>query len=412
MNRLPIMIKLCMGLCLVLLSFATVSAQENFNAYRVLGFYSYYNIYDEYYVTDIPVDQLTHVIYEHIDVSASNQCVSRDPWADVEYSYPGDDRFERVRGNFKQLQELKVRNPSLRIIMSIGGWEMSDNFSDIAGNEQDRIRFARSCISFMREYDFDGIMIDWRYPVSGGRSMGDPDDYDNYPLLLGDFRGQLDYWQEQDSVNYTLAVTAPATPDLLEGFWMDAIATHVDFLSLMAFSFEGSWSEIAAHQAPLYVSDIDPRNAESQASYTVSGAVNTLLDMGFPAGKIVLGVGFYGQSWQGVNPNNLFGLFSSNRGVPNNTREQGRLYYRDLTNFFNSSNYVRYFDESAAVPWMYNESAGIAISYEDEESIRAKAAFVRRFDLGGMAVWELSYDDDNHSLLTALYRFLNGSQPQ
>lgn len=397
------------GILLGTLSISIVGAQENFAQYRVLGTYSYYNIYEDYFVTDVPAESLTHLVYEHIGISDNGQCESLDEWADVNYPYPGDTNFDRLKGNFRQLQRLKERNPNLRLLMSIGGWEVSSNFSSIAGDENARIRLARSCISFMREYDFDGIVIDWRYPVEGGRTVGSPDDYDTYPLLLSDFRGQMDYWQEEDEYLYTLAITAPATPDLLQHYWMDEIAPRVDFVNLMAFSFEGTWSEIAAHHSPLYVSDSDPRNAEAQIDYTVSGAVETALDLGLPSSKIVLGVAFFGQSWQGVRPNNLFGLFSPVVGVPNGTREQGRLYYQDLANFFTSNNYVRYFDASAGVPWLYNENAGIAISYEDVESLRIKSGFVQRLDLAGMAVWELSYDDDQNTLVSELYRFLNGT---
>lgn len=402
--RLTVLIS---SVLLVTLSFNTVGAQENFAQYRVLGVYSYYNIYEDYFVTDIPAESLTHVVYEHIGVSDSGQCESLDTWADTNFPYPGDTSFDRLKGNFRQLHLLKERNPNLRLLMSIGGWEASDQFSEIAADENARIRFARSCINFMREYEFDGVVIDWRHPVEGGRTIGAPADYDNYPLLLSDFRGQLDYWQEQDEYLYTLSITAPAVPDLLQHYWLDEISPRVDFVSLMAFSFEGAWSEIAAHHSPLYVSDSDPRNAEAQIPYTVSGAVETALDLGLASNKIILGTALYGQSWQGVRPNDLFGLFSPVVGVPNGTREQGRLYYQDLGNFFSSNNYTRYFDTSAGVPWLYNANAGIAISYEDVESVRIKAGFVQRFNLAGMAIWELSYDDDQHTLVEAIYRSLN-----
>ena len=44
----------------------------------------------------------------------------------------------------------------------------------------------------MQQYLFDGIDIDWRYPVSGGPVDGRPEDTDNLTLLLEEFRTQLD----------------------------------------------------------------------------------------------------------------------------------------------------------------------------------------------------------------------------
>jgi Glycosyl hydrolases family 18 len=37
---------------------------------------------------------------------------------------------------------------------------------------------------------------------------------------------------------------------------------------------------------------------------------------------------------------------------------------------------LRYWDDQAKVPWLYNEKTKIMISYEDEESIAAKAKYV------------------------------------
>ncbi|MEM9951644.1 MAG: glycoside hydrolase family 18 protein [Chloroflexota bacterium] len=395
------------ALAVMLLGQAAVSAQENFTQFRVVGHYAYYNIYDDYFVTDIPVNRLTHVVYEHIDISSNGQCVSRDPYADVEYLYPGDRSTERVTGNFKQLAELRETNPDLQIIMSIGGWEASPNFVDVTATDDARIRFVRSCLNFMREYDFDGIMIDWQHPVSGGSVTGIPADTDNYNLLLADFRGQLDYWQGEDTANYTLAMTVPATPDLLINYDLAVAATIVDFISVRSFAFEGSWSEIAGHHAPLYVSDKDPRDLTVQTDYTVSGAIENILTAGVPSNRIVMGIGFFGQSWQGVRDNDIFGLYADNNGVPRNARDQGILYYNDLTNFFDSDNYVRYFDESARAPWLYNAGAGIAISYEDSESVRNKAAYVRQRDLGGVGVWDLSFDDSQHTLVNEVFTLLN-----
>jgi GH18 family chitinase len=41
------------------------------------------------------------------------------------------------------------------------------------------------------------------------------------------------------------------------------------------------------------------------------------------------------------------------------------------------------------------------ISYDDAESIKAKAALAREKRLGGVMMWELSCDDSKGTLLTA-----------
>lgn len=402
-----IILTMLVGLLGVVLSAAT--AAQEFKQFRVVGYYHFYNVYDDYLLTDVPTEHLTHLIYAHVEVSDAGQCVSPDTWADTGFRYPGDGENERLRGNFKRLQMIKEDNPDIKIMMSIGGWDYSDKFSEIADDANARIRFARSCVTYMREYEFDGIDIDWRFPVEGGATPGLTADYDNFPLLLAEFDGQFQYWEErEEDQDYVLSITSGAVPDFMQNYQYELINEYVDFINVLSFAYEGEWSGLASHQAPLYVSERDPRNAEAQADYTVNGTVSALLDVGIPAGKIVPGIAFQGQSWRNVAPNDFFGMFSPSGGIPNGTRPGGVLYYSDLVSFLESDNYTRYFDESAGVPWMYNEDARVAISYENEASIRAKANYIRRMNLGGAMVPQLAYDDTNHTLLETLAETLNG----
>lgn len=375
--------------------------------YRLVGYYTSYSVYEDYPVTSIPVNLLTHLNYVAVNVSENGQCESSDEWADIEMPYPGDGDTERLRGNFKQLQILREDYPELRILMTVGGWEMSSNFSDAAATDRARVRFARSCIAFMRQYNFDGIDIDWRFPVEGGLQDGRPDDRENYTLLLSELRAQLELAGEEDERRYLLTVTAPATEPLYRNIELDRIHLDLDWINMMAFSFHGAWSELASPHAPLYGGERDPRGDEVRQSYSVDGAVNAYLDAGVPADKIVVGVGFFGQAYSNVRPNDFFGLYQPTSGVPNGTRPGGLLYYRDMLPLLTSDEYVRYFDEQTQTAWMYSVDRRIAISYENPRSIQTKAAYVRRLGLGGVMVWELGFDDSNHTLLEALATSLN-----
>src|SRR5690242_7377003 len=102
--------RLCIviGIAVILASVRTTNAQESTTPYRRVGYYTSYSIYSQqYFVTDIPVQYLTHLNYYAISISQNGQCVSGDQWADTQFSYPGDKPTERLRGNFKQLQLLK-----------------------------------------------------------------------------------------------------------------------------------------------------------------------------------------------------------------------------------------------------------------------------------------------------------------
>ena len=390
-----------------------VDAQTDDN-YRLVGYYLSYDIYEQgYLVTDIPADQLTHLIYGHATISDNGQCQSSDEWADTGFRYPGDRETERMRGNFKQLRLLKENNPDLQILLAIGGWDFSENFSQAASTPELRLRLARSCAAFMREYGFDGIDIDWRYPIAGGAedTIGREEDGTNLTLLIAEFRAQLDEWAERDEQTYLLTMTAPPFAQLVQDMEIDVLHVDVDWINVTTYGFHGEWSEAASHHAPLFSSSQDPREETVSQFYNVNAAVTAYLDAGVPASKILVGIPFYAQAWSDIQDNNYFGLYEETDSVPLGTRPGGVLYYGDLGPLLASENYVRFFDDEAKAPWLYNPTERVVISYEDAQSIRNKTDYIRALDLGGVMVWELSFDDEEHTLLNEIYRGLNLNAP-
>jgi len=397
----------CLTVVLVgvlLASHTQVAAQDN--PYKLVGYYSSYGIYEDYYVTDIPADELTHLNYAAVDVSSNGQCVSSDEWTDMHFLYPSDDENLRLAGNFRQLQIMRGEHPNLKILMTVGGWENSENFSNAALTPESRARLVRSCVTFMQEYLFDGIDLDWRYPVSGGALPGRPEDKENFTLLLAEFRSQLDDAGLADNKTYLLTMLAPPVKLLYQNYEWDRVHPYLDWINLMTFSFQGAWSDIASHQAPLYGNTRDPRGPEVQSEYNVDGAVNAYLDAGVPSYKLVIGIPFFAQAWQNVRPNDYFGLYQSASGVPAGTRPGGILYYRDMLPLLQDQNYVNFFDEEVEVPWLYSANERIALSYEDAQSVRAKIRYMRQHELGGIMIWQVNYDDKAQSLLRVAYEEL------
>ena len=98
--------------------------------------------------------------------------------------------------HFAALEELKRQHPQLRTLISIGGWE-AGGFSDAALSADSRKRFVDSCIALFFEQhrgSFDGVDIDWEFPVYGGppEIAARPQDRHNMTLLAQEFRRQLD----------------------------------------------------------------------------------------------------------------------------------------------------------------------------------------------------------------------------
>ena len=376
---------------------------------RIVGYFAEWSIYQrKYNVADIPADKLTHINYAFAKI-ANGECSLFDNFAAIDKFYPGD-KWDPgfLRGNFHQLQQLRKKHPHLKTLISVGGWTLSSPFSDAALTDASRGKLARSCVAFMKKYGFDGIDIDWEYPVGGGEAGNKtrPADKQNFTLLLAELRKQLNAQEKTDKARYLLTIAAPAGPNVYKNLELDKIAEHLDWINLMTYDFHGGWSEATNFNAPLFPAKNDPTKDQTiRMHFNVDSAVSAYLKAGIPTGKLVVGVPFYGRGWAGVKNVND-GLYQiPGKTLPKGTWEAGVLDYKDI-----AANYLgkfkRHWHDEAKVPWLYDEKTGIMISYDDPESLRIRAQYVNDRNLGGVMFWELSADDAKNTLVNALHQTL------
>jgi chitinase len=265
----------------------------------------------------------------------------------------------------------------------------------------------------MLKYGFDGVDIDWEYPVGGGLegNKNRPEDKANYTLLLAELREQLIVQGKKDKKHYLLTIAAPAGPKTIANIELAKIHGHLDWINLMTYDFHGSWSELTNFNAPLYPSSKDPTKDETIRKYfNVDAAVKAYRAAGVPADKIVLGVPFYGRGWGGVKNIND-GLYQPHaKNSPPGTWEAGVFDYKDLAANYIGKKGKRFWHDEAKVPWYFDEKAGLMISYDDPESIKLKAEYIVSEKLGGAMFWELSADDTKATLANTLHRVLRASR--
>ena len=92
---------------------------------------------------------------------------------------------------YTQLTGLKSSNSGLEVWISVGGWAAGGQvFSDMTSTSINRAAFIASAIKFMATYAFDGIDIDWEYPVSSDRG-GAAADKVNFVLLLQELKAAV-----------------------------------------------------------------------------------------------------------------------------------------------------------------------------------------------------------------------------
>ncbi len=346
-------------------------------------------------IVELPGDRLTHVIYAFATVRADGTIALEDPCLDA--GRCGSGAAPATGGNFGQLRALKDRHPHLKVLVAIGGWTRSVNFSEAAVTPEARQRFARSGIElFLHGWPglFDGFDIDWEYPVFGGarENVTRPEDRQNFTLLLAELRRQLDAEGTRDGRRYLLTAATAAGARLVGSLELDRITPLLDWFNVMTYDYHAG-SAIAHFNAPLHAASNDPT-----PFYNIDSTVALYRRGGVPSEKIVVGVPFYGRAYGGVHGGNG-GLFRP--ATPPPPEWASGLDYRQLASRnLTAQGFTRYWHAEAKVPWLHNDSLGVFITYDDAESIALKADYVRERGLGGVMIWEIGGDDG--SLLTVI----------
>lgn len=380
----------------------------------VVGYFAQWTIYRRGYLpkhvaTSGAVQQMNVINYAFAAPDANLKCASLDTFADYGKRFEASESVDGVadtvsqplKGNFNQLLKLKKLNPSLRVLISLGGWTESYRFSD-AALAANREAFVTSCIDMFIKGNvaagvsaagvFDGIDVDWEYPGSCGATCDFRDeDRQNFIALLAEFRRQLSALGQASGRQYLLTIAAPAGEEQYSKMDLAGVAPHVDWINVMTYDFHGRWETAGPtnHSSALFQSACETPDGDwaDKAIKAYVGAV------GDPA-KVVLGMPFYGHGWRTSNIPPGFCLAAT--GVPRGTYEKGVEDYEVLA----ARNAQPFSDEMTGTHWTFDGTA--FWSFDDPLSASRKADYANCRGLRGMMFWELSGDDLTGSLLTAM----------
>lgn len=262
----------------------------------------------------------------------------------------------------RQLVALRNSNPDLQVLAAIGGWGQ-DGFSDAAYTPASRYNFARQANALIKEYDLDGIDIDWEYPgTSAGGIKYRPQDRENFTLLLTALRDVI-------GQNKWLTVAGTGSREYItKSAEIDKIAPLINYFNVMAYDFTAGETGVRGqrHHSNLYESPL------SLPGFSADIMVNNLIEAGMPREKTLLGVPFYGRLGATIT----------------------KSYDQLRADFINKNGYVYRFDREAKVPYLVKDDE-FAMSYDDMLSIYLKTQYVIDNCIGGVFSWMAPYDKAN-----------------
>lgn len=400
----------CTFILLFLLSKASNASQVNHTQPQeqsnpiVMGYYSEWAIYSpNIHIQDLPSQLMTHLVYKSANLSKNGEVEVGDTFADIEHLYPTVNiEEEEVLGNFGQLIKLKKQQPNLKNIISIGGWGRSENFSVAASTKAGREKIAQSAIVFMRKYKFDGIEIDWQFPIGFSPTPYDDqilsqiDDPKNLSLLMAELNNQC------QAINLKCWLQVVLAPYSLDEYWQASLLSdNVNVVVIDVSRVHGDKADKAEHISPLY----SEKNERS-----IDQLISRLVTFGIDKHKIVPAIPSFAVGWDGVTRENN-GLKQIPKRLSwgswdgNSSGATGIYNQKSLSFFLKSNQYKTYWDETSKASYLYTSEkfSGHFISFENEQSIQEKVNYVENENLAGLAIRQLHNGDA--VLRTTFYNF-------
>lgn len=315
----------------------------------------------------IDASKLTHVIFSFCHLKGNTLQVDNSSDA----------------ATISNLVALKKKNPSLKVLLSLGGWGGCETCSDVFSTAKGRKEFSESVLQLNKFFKSDGIDIDWEYPAvegyPGHRFV--PADRDNFTALIKELRKTL-------GLQYEISFAAGGFQKFLdEAVDWKSIVNDVDRINVMTYDLVNGYSTLTGHHTALF------SNADQKES--TDNAVSYLIKLGVPANKLVIGAAFYGRMWENVGPERN-GLYQSGKFKMGLNFDQ---FSKELTA---ENGWTSYWDGVTKAPYAYNPTKKLFITYDDRKSMETKTKYAIDKKLNGIMFWEITNDIPTGGLLDAI----------
>ncbi len=315
-----------------------------------MGYYASWDS-DQYPISEIEWSGLTHIA--------------------MAFYLPKQDGSMTLAGGNPQLATNLIASAhanGVKAIASIGGSDSQSGFQAATASGS-VATFAANLVSLLTSTGYDGIDIDW-----------EPMDKTDEPAVI-DIANRIRKARPGALMTIPIGAINVNLGADLSGF--PAIAAAYDQLNIMSYGQAGAWSGWKSwHSSALYQTD-------SATPTSIDSTVKLYRAAGVPAAKLGIGIGFYGL------------CYSSPVTGPDQTLNGSTLvagdgtisYANIMTEYYSAS--ARQWDSLARVPYLSFSSPHAPdgctyISYDDEQSIAEKGAYMKAKGLGGVIQWEIN----------------------
>lgn len=215
-----------------------------------------------------------------------------------------------------------------------------------------------ACVKMMKEfilkYDLDGINLDFENMYQSDRDL-----YSAFVKEMADMCHSVGAILSVDVTKYEAT-----SPTYSLCYDRKTIAEYADYVALMAYDQNGTWSKEAGSVADL--------------KWTEDALVKTLQEV--PNEKLLLGIPFYARIWETDSNNKV--IKTSAVGMSTVAK---RIAENNATIVYDAKTGQNYAE------WKSGSST-FKVWIEDKTSIRARLDLVEKYDLAGVASWSKTFE--------------------
>jgi spore germination protein YaaH len=242
-----------------------------------------------------------------------------------------------------------------------------------------RAKLAREIKVEVERRGIDGVNLDFE-PIPTGQSA-------NFVKLVREVRRRLD--EIRPGLDLTVSTTGYIANYDVAGITAPGGA---DAIFIMAYHYNGAWSNRAGSVAPL-----------TRRTYDVTDTVNAYLRYTTPD-KLILGVPYYGYIWSTETGE----AHARTRPISSRWGYPGSVIHRTATRI--AREHGRRWTSVEQGPWVRWQARACSscpltwrqMYYEDAESAALKYDLVKRKGLRGSGIWTLGYEGTDRSMERAI----------
>ena len=265
-----------------------------------------------------------------------------------------------------------------------------------------RAQFIASMVNLMQARGYDGIDINWEELTLA--------DGPQFSAFVTELRAALDA-----IVPRPLLTVVPTSGSDDAVSLVAAVRQHFDQINIQTYVMSGPYPGwVTWFNSPIYNGGFTFPSTGGPVP-SADNEVNRFTTGGIPVGSLAIGIQFDGAVWEGGAGTPTGGV-SEPRQEWSDPTPPSMSFMRAadiISTFTPAAGYTKTFDTVARVPWIGRDAPADAddrfISYDDEQAIQEKAAYIGQKGLGGVFVFEVAGDffpaatgDARHPLLTAL----------